>query len=72
MNAVVKFVVLLIALAIGNVIYKISINEPVKVPPETWWGPGDPSKEDRRIVPFKVEVPNQVRFEKKLYLSIFP
>ncbi|EFA00569.1 Juvenile hormone epoxide hydrolase 1-like Protein [Tribolium castaneum] len=60
MNALIKFIVLLIALAIGNVIYKINTKESVKVPPETWWGPGDPSKEDTRIVPFKIQVPNQI------------
>jgi hypothetical protein len=61
MNGFVKFIVLILALAIGNVIYKANINEPVKVPPETWWGPGDPSKEDKSIVPFKINVSNEVR-----------
>jgi juvenile hormone epoxide hydrolase len=69
MNGFVKFIVLILALAIGNVIYKANINEPVKVPPETWWGPGDPSKEDKSIVPFKINVSNEVLADLKYRLK---
>lgn len=41
--------------------YQLSYVPEVPVYPDTWWGKGEPGKEDISIKPFKVDVSKEVR-----------
>ncbi|XP_066259210.1 juvenile hormone epoxide hydrolase 1-like [Euwallacea similis] len=60
----------LLALTVGYVIYEKFNNVP-EVPsfPDTWWGKGDPSKEETAIKPFKIDVSKEILDDLKYRLD---
>lgn len=68
------FIGLLLAF-LGTVVvvyFKLNSYPEVPVYPDTWWGKGDPSKEDTTIRPFKIDIPKNVSLvdlRNRIYLN---
>lgn len=54
-------VVILCIASVGYKVKKVLFDVPsLPEVEETWWGPGDPGKEDTSVRSFKIDVPEEV------------
>ncbi|XP_066259194.1 juvenile hormone epoxide hydrolase 1-like [Euwallacea similis] len=69
MGLILQGLVGLLFLTVGYVLFNKFTVQEIPQYPDTWWGKGDPSKEDTTIRPFKIDISNEIIDDLKLRLA---
>lgn len=63
MGLVLQAFIGILLISVGTVFFNTFKEKTVPVYLDTWWGDGDPSKEDTTVRPFQIDISKKVGYE---------